>query len=104
MSDTPKRKPFIPAWRYVEMTDDSPMPFGKHQDKKLKNIPLGYWEHLAEWDGMYYWPALADWIEKKLFGPKPKPVVVKFPVALPEKIKHTREEAVAAMRKCRESL
>ena len=46
------------------MTDESMMPFGVHEGKKMKAVPGGYLLWCADQDWIGEWPELREYIEK----------------------------------------
>ncbi len=50
---------------YLDYTDETLMPFGKHQNKKLANVPASYLLYLFNSPGgLSNHPRLKDYIEK----------------------------------------
>lgn len=48
------------------MTDESLMPFGKHQSKRLVDVPAGYFKWLAGQEWLELWPGLHDYVEDNM--------------------------------------
>ncbi len=41
-ASAPGKPPYKPKTPYVELTDESPMPFGKHKGKPMKTVDVSY--------------------------------------------------------------
>lgn len=52
--------------RNKPMTDESLMPFGKHEGKRLVDVPAGYFLWLAKQEWLEDWPSLYDYVEDNL--------------------------------------
>ena len=48
----------------IPLSDEDPMPFGKHKGVKLKEVPAGYLDWLSGQAFLYNWPRLEAYIEK----------------------------------------
>jgi len=48
------------------LDDDSVMPFGKHQGKRLSEISDNYWEWFVDQDWSSKWPGLVQYAEDRL--------------------------------------
>jgi len=44
------------------LTDDDPMPFGKHKDKPMREVPPDYLMYIFEADWISEWPAVYSYI------------------------------------------
>lgn len=59
-------QPSLPSFRSGEaLTDEDPMPFGKHRGKKIKDLPVDYMDWLLAQDEIKGHPGLEAWRKNK---------------------------------------
>lgn len=46
----------------LPLSDDAVFPFGKHNGKQLRDIPVSYFEWLGSWEGLREWSVIRDYI------------------------------------------
>lgn len=46
------------------LNDDDPMPFGKHKDQKMGEVPASYLDWLHDQDWIGEWPNVLEYIVK----------------------------------------
>lgn len=90
------------AAKALEWNDDTPMPFGKHKDSKLGDVPDDYLDWCYKQDWIEKWPKLVDYIERvqnkqSTAAPTPAPATHTPTVPIPPaSIHNTPAAAVTA--------
>jgi len=49
---------------FTKLTDDSPMPFGKHAGVPMASVPASYFDWLRDQDWIIDRPAIKDYIDR----------------------------------------